>query len=289
MGLLLKGIKRYYLAYLFISVPCICLAVFLIIPMFFSLFLSFHKWNGFQPWQFVGFDNYIKLFRDPIFLKSFRNTTVFVALGMSLGPALGLITALMLNQKIRAGAFFRTAYFLPVMVSFVVLATVWKILYNVDGLFNFVVVAFGGSKVHWLSDPHIALFSIVLASVWQGFGFEMVLVLAALQGIPRELYEAAMVDGAGAGRRFWHITIPSLRPILLFIYIIGIIGSYQVFDQIYVMTGGGPIYSTLSMVGYLYDRFHWLRLGYASTVAYVLFFILLIFSYLQLKFFGERS
>jgi ABC-type sugar transport system permease subunit len=195
----------------------------------------------------------------------------------------------MLNQNVRFRSLFRTAYYLPVMTSLVVVATIWVMLYNRNGLFNTILQDIGLPKIGWLSDPHYSLVSIVIASVWQGFGFETVIYLAALQSIPRELYEAAMMDGAGAWAQFRYITLPSLRPVILFVYIIGIIGSYQVFDQVFVMTAGGPVYSTSTIVHYLFTKFQDLRLGYASAIAYILFAILVVFSYLQMRFSRERA
>jgi ABC-type sugar transport system permease subunit len=284
-----RSAKKHTIAYLFIAVPVISLLVFLFIPMIVSLWWSLNDFSGVTAAKFVGLGNYIELLTDDkIFVKSLVNTTLFVLLGMSIGPTLGLITALMLNQNVRLRTLFRTAYYLPVMTSLVVVATIWTMLYNRTGLFNNILMGIGLPKVGWLSDPHIALISVVLASVWQGFGFETVVYLAALQSIPRELYEAAMIDGAGAWAKFRYITVPSLRPVILFVYIIGIIGSYQVFDQIYVMTAGGPLYSTSTIVHYLFIKFRDLRLGYASAIAYILFAILVIFSYLQMRFSRER-
>jgi ABC-type sugar transport system permease subunit len=208
---------------------------------------------------------------------------------MSIGPTLGLLTALMLNQNVRFRSLYRTAYYLPVMTSLVVVSTIWVMLYNQNGLFNTILENLGLQKVGWLSDPHVALISIAIASIWQGFGFETVVFLAALQSISRELYEAAMMDGAGAWAQFRYITLPSLRPVILFVYIIGIIGSYQVFDQIFVMTSGGPVHSTTTIVYYLYNRFMNHRLGYASAVAYILFAILVVFSYLQMRISREKA
>jgi ABC-type sugar transport system permease subunit len=170
-----------------------------------------------------------------------------------------------------------------------VVSTIWIMLYNKQGLLNTILTGLGIGRVGFLSDPKFALFSVILASVWQGFGFETVIFLAALQNIPRELYEAAIMDGAGSWRLFRHITLPSLRPVILFVYIYGIIGSYQVFDQIYVMTKGGPLYSTTSLVYYLYDRFNNLKLGYASAIAYILFAILVIFSFIQWRYLQEKD
>ena len=282
--------RKHYLAYLFIAVPVLSSVVFLLIPMLTSFWWSFNDFSGIQPPRFIGLDNYIRLFtKDEIFLQSLKNTTAFVLLGMGIGPTLGLLTALALNQKVHLQALFRTAYFLPVMTSLVVVATIWRMLYNQSGLLNTVLVNLGIQPVGWLSDPNWALVSIAIASIWQGFGFETVVFLAALQSIPDELYEAAKIDGADAVQRFWHVTLPSLRPVILFIYIIGIIGSYQVFDQVFVMTGGGPVHSTTTIVYYLFTKFQDLRLGYASAIAYILFIILVGFSYVQWRLFRERE
>jgi len=286
---LLKFVRKYYIPYLFIAVPLTSMVAFLYIPMVISFWWSLNDYSGLQAAHFVGLGNYVELLtHDKIFIKSLVNTTLFVLLGMGIGPTLGLLTALLLNQKIRFQSLFRTAYFLPVMTSLVVVATIWVMLYNQNGLFNTILVDLGLPRVGWLSDPHVSLLSVVIASVWQGFGFETVVFLAALQSIPKEFYEAAMIDGAGAMQRFWYITLPSLRPVIVFVYIIGIIGSYQVFDQIYVMTSGGPVYSTSTIVYYLFIKFRDLRLGYASAIAYILFAILVIFSYLQLRLSRER-
>ena len=285
----LKFIRKYYISYLFIAVPLLSMIAFLYIPMIISFWWSLNDYSGLQAARFVGLGNYIELLtHDKVFIKSLVNTSLFVLMGMGIGPTLGLLTALLLNQKVRFQTLFRTAYFLPVMTSLVVVATIWVMLYNQNGLFNTILVDLGLARVGWLSDPRYSLFSVVIASVWQGFGFETVVFLAALQSIPREFYEAAMIDGAGAMQRFWYITLPSLRPVIVFVYIIGIIGSYQVFDQVYVMTSGGPVYSTSTIVYYLFIKFRDLRLGYASAIAYILFAILVIFSYLQMRLSRER-
>jgi ABC-type sugar transport system permease subunit len=285
-----RSVKRYTVPYLFISIPVVSLIVFLLIPMAVSLWWSLNDYTGLSAAKFVGLNNYIKLITDDkIFSRGLVNTTLFVLLGMSIGPSLGLLTALMLNQNVRFRSLFRTAYYLPVMTSLVVVSTIWVMLYNQNGLFNTVLENLGLQRVGWLSNPHVALVSVVIASIWQGFGFETVIFLAALQSIPRELYEAAMMDGAASWARFRYITLPSLKPVILFVYIIGIIGSYQVFDQIFVMTSGGPINSTTTIVYYLFNRFMNHKLGYASAIAYILFAILVIFSYLQMRLSRERA
>ncbi len=285
-----RFMNKYSMPYLFIAVPMLSILVFLFIPMIVSFWWSLNDFTGLQAPTFIGLKNYIQLFTaDPIFIKTLLNTTLFVLMGMGIGPTLGLLTALLLNQKVRFQSVFRTAYYLPVMTSLVVVSTIWVMLYNRNGLLNTVLNGLGLGKVGWLSDPRVSLISVALASIWQGFGFETVVFLAAMQSIPRELYEAAMMDGAGPFQRFWYITLPSLRHVILFVYIYGIIGSYQVFDQVYVMTSGGPVYSTSTIVHYLFTKFMDLRLGYASAIAYVLFAILVIFSFIQWRFFTERS
>jgi ABC-type sugar transport system permease subunit len=290
MSRLARWIRKYWIAYLFIAVPVIWNIVFLLIPMLVSLWWSLNDYSGLKPPVFVGLQNYIQLLtRDPIFIKSFVNTTEFVLRGMGIGPTLGLLTALMLNQNVKFQSVFRTAYFLPVMTSLVVVSTIWIMLYNQNGLFNVVIRALGLPRVGFLSNPQFALLSVAAASIWQGFGFETVVFLAALQAIPKELYEAAEIDGANAYHKFLAVTLPALRPVILFAYIVGIIGSYQVFDQVFVMTKGGPLYASSTIVYYLFTKFQDLRLGYASAIAYILFAVLVIFSYIQMRFFGEQQ
>ncbi|NMC84995.1 MAG: sugar ABC transporter permease, partial [Anaerolineaceae bacterium] len=282
--------RKYGVAYAFIAVPVISMLLFIFIPMAISFYWSLCDFSGIQAPRFIGLDNYIKLFTvDKIFIQALKNTLLFVVLSMFIGPTLGLLTALMLNQKVKFQGLFRTAYFLPVMTSMVVVSTIWKMLYNQNGIFNTVLTNIGLSPVNWLSDPNKALISVVIASVWQGFGFETVIFLAALQSIPKELYEAADIDGANGINKFFNVTLPSLRSVITFVYIYGLIGSFQTFDQMYVMTKGGPVYRTTTIVLYLFDKFQDLRLGYASAIAYVLFFILVILSFIQWRLPGSKS
>src|SRR4030043_739731 len=285
-----RSFQRHRLPYMFSIVPMISMIVFLFIPMVVSLWWSLNDYTGLTAAKFVGLNNYIKLITDDkIFIRGLLNKTVFVLLGMSIGPPLGVLTALMLNQNVRFRLIFRTAYYLPVMTSLVVVSTIWVMLYNQNGLFNTILENLGLHKVGWLSNPHVALISVAIASIWQGFGFETVVFLAALQSITRELYEVAMLDGAGSWAHFRFITLPSLKPVIIFVYIIGIIGSYQVFDQVFVMTDGGPVYSTTTIVYYLFNRFMNHKLGYASAIAYILFAILVIFSYMQMRLTREKA
>ena len=276
-------------AYLLILPAFLASTVFLYIPMVFSGFWSFTKYNGIVPPKWVGLANYQYLLNDPRFIKALWNTVIFVVLGMGIGPVLGLATAILLYNKLKGRGFFRTAYFLPVMTSLVVVATIWKILLQENGLINSLLHVFGLPGHIWLQDTSTALPAVVVTSVWQGFGFETVVFLAALQSIPADYYDAARVDGASGWQRFRYVTLPALRPTILFVYIIGIIGSFQVFDQIFVMTNGGPLESTRTLVFDLFDRFNRLQLGQASAVAYILLIILATLSFLQFRLFEERE
>jgi ABC-type sugar transport system permease subunit len=283
------GPRRGAIGYVLIAPAVLATIVFLVIPMIVSAYWSFTVYDGLRPPVWVGLDNYTGLFASPRFLRSLQNTVVFVVLGMGIGPTLGLASALLLNNQVRFRALLRSAYFLPTMTSLVVVATIWKMLYQEQGLLNTFLGFFGLPAHAWLADPTTALPAVVATSVWQGFGFETVVFLAALQAIPREYYDAAKVDGADAWAQFRYVTLPGLRPTILFIYVIGIIGSFQVFDQIFVMTQGGPVQATRTLVFHLYDRFNSLDLGTASAVAYILLVILAVLSYLQFRLFEARE
>ncbi len=241
----------------------------------------------------MGLANYDDMIHDERFILSILNTAYFTGASIPLTMIIGLVLALLLNQPIRFRAIFRTAYYLPVVTPFVVSALLWKWLYNGDfGLFNYYLL-----KAHlidkpllWLSDKDLAMPAVILMSVWGGVGFSMVIYLAGLQAIPEELYESAKVDGAGPLARIWYITIPLLRPTTLFLLVLGIIGSFQVFTQIFVMTGGGPVNKTTTMVYYMYLwAFKYYDMGYASTLAFALFAMLLVFTVLQLRLFRQAD
>ena len=269
--------------YLLVAPAVLVTLVFLIIPMIQSGYWSLTVYNGIKPPQFVGLQNYINLLTDPRFLQIIGNTVFFVVMGMAIGPLLGLGSAILLNQSVRLRALFRTTFFLPTMVSLVAVATVWKLLYQDQGMVNQVLAMFGLQGADWLNDPTTALPAVVVTSIWQGFGFETVVFLAALQSIPREYYDAARVDGAGPWPQFRHVTLPGLRHTIVFVYVIGIIGSFQVFDQVFVMTQGRPGIATRTMVYELVEQFQNLHLGTASAIAYILLAILAVLSYIQIR------
>lgn len=282
-------LRRELPAYLLIAPAVVATVVFLFVPMVVSGFWSLTDYNGVRSPTWVGLDNYVDLAGNTRFQHAFINTIAFVLMGMAVGPILGLASALLLNNAIHLRSMFRTAFFLPVMTSLVVVAMIWRILLNERGLLNAGLSLVGLHGADWLNDPATALPAIAAASIWQGFGFETVVFLAALQAVRRDLTDAAKVDGAGRWAVFWNVTLPSLRPTILFVYVIGIIGSFQVFDQIYVMTNGGPASATRTLVFDLVDRFQSLKLGEASAVAYILFAFLAVLSWIQFRYLGERG
>ena len=271
-------------AYPLVAPAMILTGLFFFAPMVFSFVWSFSKYNGLQPRVWVGLSNYTDLLTDPSFRLAVRNTVFFAAVTMLVGPALGLGSALLLNRKIRAQGVFRSIFFLPVTLSLVVVGTMWKILLADNGLLNHFLQLVGLTGRSWLDDPSTSLLSVSAASIWQGFGFETVIFLAALQTIPRELYESASIDGAGPFQSFRAVTLPSLRPTMSFVYVVGLIGALQAFDQVYVMTRGGPLESTTTVVFYLVDRFKAFDLGHASAAAYLLVAVLGVISAVQLRY-----
>lgn len=282
-------LRRHAVAYVLIAPVVLTTVTFLYVPMIYSAYWSFTNYSGIGTPHWVGLANYTTLAHSTRFRQAFTNTALFVLMSMAVGPTLGFAAALLLNAKLRFTGLFRTVYFVPVTTSLVATATIWKMMLNSDGLINTVLGVFGVPAHSWLNDTSTTLASVAAASIWQGFGFETVVFLAALQAIPPELHEAASVDGAGFWRQVWHITLPGIRPTIVFVYVIGIISSFQVFDQIFIMTQGGPIGSTTSIVYYIVDRFQSLDLGTASAAAYVLVVVLALFSFVQLRLSRDRS
>lgn len=275
-------------AYLFILPAVLVFSVFTFAAFAFAVWLTFHRWSIIEPEKpFVGTQNYQDLLQDERFGQSIFNTVYFTGAAVPLTMAIGLMLAMLLNQPLRGRGLLRTAYYLPVITPFVVAAIIWKWLYNGDfGLFNYYLMRANliDEPLLWLSSKNLAMPAVILMTVWAGVGFSMVVYLAGLQAIPEELYESSKVDGAGALARLWYITIPLLRPSTVFLAVLGIIGSLQVFTQIFVMTSGGPVGRTTTMVYYMYLwGFKYYDLGYASTLAIALFIMLLVFSAIQLR------
>ncbi|MEV4564650.1 sugar ABC transporter permease [Nonomuraea sp. NPDC049419] len=275
-------------AYVFLMPGMLIFSVFTLAALIFAVYLTFHRWSIIEPDKpFVGLTNYRDMIHDERFVESVLNTVYFSGASVPLSMATGLLLALLLNLPLRLRGLFRAAFYLPVITPFVVSALLWKWLYNGDyGLFNYYLLQAHliDEPLLWLSDKNLAMPAVVLMSVWAGAGFSMVVYLAGLQAIPRELYEAARIDGAGPWQRLRYVTIPSLRPTTLFLLVMGIISSLQVFTQIFVMTNGGPVNKTTTMVYYMYLwAFKYFDMGYASTLAFALFLMLLVFTALQLR------
>jgi multiple sugar transport system permease protein len=244
--------------------------------------------------RFVGLANFAALLRDPVFWKALLNTFYFVLVGGPLSVAVSLGAAMLLNVRVvRFKGLFRTVYFAPVVTTMVAVATVWRYLYHPRfGLLNQLLGAVGIGGVNWLGDPRWAMPAIILMSVWKNFGYNMIIFVAGLQSILGTLYEAARVDGAGPWQQFRHITLPALRPMLVFVGIITMIGYFQLFTEPYVLTGGtgGPLNATLSLVMYMYKQgFRWWNIGFGAAVAFVLFLIILAGTLVQLRFQRERE
>lgn len=283
-----RQMRKNWSAYLFLAPGLLHFAIFTVFAVSFAFFISFHKWNIIQPDKpFVGLDNYIRLFEDPRFLRAVTNTLTFM-IGVPLGLASGLSVALLLNTKVRGQAIYRTLFYIPVVTPLVVSSIIWKWVYQGDyGLLNYYLLKFGliEQKITWLADPDLALPALIIMMIWGGTGGTMVIYLAGLQSIPEEMYDAAKVDGASAWQRLLYITIPLLRPTTFFLFVTGVIGTFQIFTEVYIMTNGGPLNRTTTIGYYLYTKaFRELDMGYATAMAFVLFAMIFVFTVIQWKY-----
>jgi multiple sugar transport system permease protein len=264
--------------YLCISPWIVGFILFYLGPILASFYFSLTRWDLLTPPEFIGIDNYVRIFtRDPLFWKSLKITVLFTFSYVPLDLAIGLLVALLLNQKVRGVGIFRTVYYLPSVLSGVAYVVMWMWLLNPQaGLVNTLLSYAGIQGPRWLQSPDWALPSLVLMSLW-GVGRSMVIYLAGLQDVPSEMYEAARIDGANSWNEFWKITLPMLTPSILFNLIFGIIMTFQSFTTAFVATNGGPLNSTLFYVLYLYRKaFEHLAMGYASALAWILFVIVLV-------------
>jgi multiple sugar transport system permease protein len=276
--------------YLFLLPNILGFLAFNLFPLLFAIGMSFTRWDLISQPTFIGLSNYEKLFlEDESFRIAIKNTLFFTVLSVPMGTILSLILANILNQKIRGTTFYRTAYFLPVVSSSIAVALVWAWVFNPDfGLVNEILSTFGLPRLKWLASSTWALPAVVIVSVWRGIGPSTVIFLAGLQGISEELYDAGKIDGANARQLFRHITIPMLSPTTFFVIVVSIIGSFQVFDLIYMMTRGGPGRASMVLVYYIYEHaFRWFGMGYAASIAFVLFVVILILTLIQLRLSGR--
>jgi multiple sugar transport system permease protein len=267
-------------ALLFLAPTLIGLAILSAGPILATLAISLTKWDLLRAPQFVGLDNFVALASDDRFLKALRNTAFYTAVSVPLGMVLALFLALALNQTIRGIAWIRTAYFLPVVTSTIAVALVWQWIYSPEsGLLNQFLGVFGIAPQKWLSDPTLALPSIVAMSVWQGLGTDVIIFLAGLQAIPTELLDAASVDGAGRWARFRNIVLPLLTPSIFFTGVLSLIDSFQVFDQIFVLQRPRPSDATITVVYFIYENgFKFFKMGYATAASWILFLIVAFFT-----------
>ena len=272
-------------------VPALSLiGIFFVLPVIGAFLLSFTDFDlyaigDFANTRFIGLRNYLGLLQSPDFWSALRNTFYFVLVGGPLSVLVSLAAALLVNARlVRHQAFFRTVYFAPVVTTLVAVAIVWRYLYHpVYGPLNYLHGLFGIPRVDWLGDPRWAMPALILFAVWKNFGYNMLIFVAGLQNIPGELYEAAYLDGAGSWQRFRHVTLPMLAPTFLFVGIITMIGFFQLFSEPYVMTQGGPLKSTTTVVLLMYQQgFRWWRMGMAAAISFVLFLIVLAGTLLQL-------
>ena len=268
------------------------------LPVIAALLLSFTDFDLYaladlKNLRFIGFDNYVDVLQfpqawsalvhwnygqAPLFWKSLINTLYFVVVGVPLSIAASLGAAVLLNSPLaRFKGFFRTALFAPVVTTVVAVAVIWRYLFHTRyGLINYALGYLGIAQIDWLGDPHFSMPAIILFAVWKNFGYNMIILLAGLQGIPQDLYEAARIDGASAWQQFRHITLPMLRPVLLLVAIITVAGYFQLFAEPYVMTRGDPLQSTVSVLYYMFEEgFAWWNLGRASAIAFILFVLIL--------------
>jgi multiple sugar transport system permease protein len=280
--------RKQWSAYLFLAPVLLLFSVFTVFSVGYAFYLSFHEWNILEPEKpYVGLQNYSRLIDDDRFHQAVVNTLYYVAGSVPLTMGIGLLVALLLNTKIRARGVFRALFYLPVLTPLVIASIIWKWVYNGDyGLLNYYLIQLSliDEPLLWLSDKNLAMPAVIITSVWKGVGFAMVVYLAGLQSIPEDYYDAAKIDGATGWRRLKDITIPLLSPTTLFLLIVSVLGSFQVFTQIFIMTNGGPLGRTRTVVWYIYTTaFRDFNMGYAAAMAFALFAMMLAFTALQFR------
>lgn len=268
--------------YLFIAPNFIVVLIFTIIPVFFSLYMSLTDWNILSTPNFIGLANYEKLLSDPVAKETFFNTFYFTIISVPINVVITLVLAVMLNQKLRGIGFYRSAYYLPVISASVAVSLMFMWILANNGLLNQLLELIGLKPVKWLTDSKLALNSVIGVTIWKNLGMNMIIFLAALQDIPSEMLEAAAIDGANRFQQFTQITVPLISPVIFFVTITGVIGSFQSFDLVYNMTHGGPGHATTLIGYYIWQQaFNYLHMGYGAALAYVLFIIILILTIIQ--------
>ena len=285
--------QRKFTPLLFLLPGCAILGAFIFYPMIQAIWLSFTDYNMIQknP-NFVGVANYKELFADPLFWKVLGQTLLYLVLVVPALVFLPIFLAILVNQQLKGITFFRSIYYLPVVTSMVVVGIAWKWMYADQGVLNYILDTFGiiDEPIHWLTSTSTSLFAVMAVTVWKGVGYYMVIYLAGLQAIPSNLYEAADIDGASKFRQIIHITIPLLMPSIMIVTIMSSISAMKVFEEIYVMTQGGPLNSSMTLVYYIYNQaFDSLEMGFASAAGVILFIVTLMFSIVNIAFMNKRE
>jgi lactose/L-arabinose transport system permease protein len=286
-------IKNGLIGWSFISIATVMICLFYFYPMAQALILSFQSGAG-SNLQFVGFDNYVRLFTDPTFITAVKNTVIYLIIQVPFMIILALLISVLLNDKqLKLKGFFRTAIFLPCITSLVAYSVVFKYLFGTDGIINqmLINVSLISEPIQWLTDPFWAKVTIIIAITWRWTGYNMIFYLSALQNVDNSIYEAAKIDGANAFQQFFKITIPMLKPIILFTSITSTIGTLQLFDEVMNITKGGPGNATLTISQYIYDlSFKYTPdFGYSATVSYAIVIMIVIFSIIQFKVAGDKN
>ena len=274
-----------WFGYIYGGPVIIAFLVFNLYPMALGLYLSFTRWDILSPPTFIGLSNFADLFKDDLLWRAVLQTLYYAVASVAGATLLSIALALALNQRLKTIGFYRTFFFLPAVTSLVAIAMVWRWIYNTEfGVLNAFLGSLGINPVNWLGDPVLAMPAVILMSIWRSAGFNTVLFLAGLQGVPQEYYEAAEIDGASKWDRFVHITLPLISPTTFFVVVNGLIGSWQVFDQVYILTRGGPLLSTVTVVYLIYSNgFEWYKTGYAAAMAYGLFLIIIALTAIQFR------
>ncbi|MGG6266382.1 carbohydrate ABC transporter permease [Leptolyngbya sp. AN03gr2] len=275
--------QRRLTPYLFLLPALIVLGLTVFYPALQAFYLSFTRYDLIGEPEWIGWQNFQRLSRDPVFWQTLRNTLLYLVCVVPILAIAPLALAILVNQKLRGIRWFRVAYYTPVIISMVVAGIAWKWLYSDNGLLNQFLRAIGFEGVPWLTDPNLALFSVMVVTIWKGLGYYMVIYLAGLQSIPADLYEAAAIDGSDGIRKHLDITIPLMKPYLFLVAVISAISATKVFEEIFIMTQGGPLNSSKTIVFYVYEQaFTRLEISYACTIGLVMFLMILMLSIVRL-------
>ncbi len=284
--------EQTFWAFIFLVVPLILLSIFVFFPIIFAFIVSFYDWNLLLPDKpFIGLANYIEVLKDPVFMKAVKNTVIYTMGVVPTQTLLALFLAFMMNRKFKGRTFFRVAFYLPAITSSVVTSIIFVWIYSRPGLLNYLLSQIGiNSEIDWLTNPNTVLFSIMALNIWTTSGYFMISFLAGLQNIPVSLYEAAEIDGASTWTQFWKITFPMVRPVTYFVVVMSLIGCFQVFDQVFVMSSGGPDNASTTMSYYAYkNSFKYFRFGFGAAAAVILAIIIFATTWLQKRYFPSES